>query len=69
MADDLVLSLLMLAALALIAGAIVRWRRQGFVKQVWLMLIAAAVMLANVAIWAIPGDEIGAAPAPASAIG
>jgi hypothetical protein len=44
----------MLAALALIAGAIVLWRRAGFVRQVWLMLIAAAVMLANVAIWSIP---------------
>lgn len=52
--DDWVLSLLMLAALALIAGAIVLWRRAGFVRQVWLMLLAAAVMLANVVIWAIP---------------
>lgn len=58
--DDLMLSLLMVAALALIGGAIVRWRREGFVRQVWLMLAAAAVMLANVAIWAIPGDDMNA---------
>ncbi|HEY7805847.1 MAG TPA: hypothetical protein VIC34_01480 [Croceibacterium sp.] len=66
--DDLMLSLLMLAAIALIVGAIVRWRREGFVRHVWLMLIAAAVMLANVAIWAIPGDDMNA-PDTASGAG
>jgi hypothetical protein len=66
--NDLMLSLLMLAAIALIVGAIVRWRREGFVRHVWLMLIAAAVMLANVAIWAIPGDDMNA-PSAASGAG
>jgi hypothetical protein len=61
--NDLMLSLLMLAAIALIVGAIVRWRHEGFVRHVWLMLIAAAVMLANVAIWAIPGDDTNATDA------
>ena len=58
---DLALSLLMLAALGLIGGAILRWRREGPGRNVWLMLVAAAVMLANVAIWVIP-DSHGAAP-------
>jgi hypothetical protein len=59
---DLALSLLMLAALTLIGGAIVQWRRTGPSRNTWLMLVAAAVMLANVAIWVIP-DGHGAAPA------
>jgi uncharacterized membrane protein len=67
--DDLMLSLLMLSAILLIVGAIVRWRRDGFVRHVWLMLLAAAVMLANVAIWAIPGDAINAPEAAASGPG
>jgi hypothetical protein len=58
---DLALSLLMLAALGLIGGAVLRWRREGPGRNVWLMLIAAAVMLANVAIWVSPGPD-GAAP-------
>jgi hypothetical protein len=58
---DLALSLLMLTALGLIGGAILRWRREGPGRNVWLMLVAAAVMLANVAIWVIP-DSHGAAP-------
>jgi hypothetical protein len=60
--EDLMLSLLMLAALALIGGAIVQWRRNGPSRNTWLMLAAAAVMLANVAIWVLP-DSHGAAPA------
>lgn len=63
---DLTLSLLMLASVLLIGGAIFRWRREGFVRQVWLMLLAAAVMLANVAIWTIPVNH-GAAPAERAA--
>jgi len=63
--SDLTLSLLMLASLALIGGAIVLWRRRGFVRQVWLMLIAAAVMLADVAIWVIPVHDADAPTATA----
>ena len=63
--NDLMLSLLMLAAIALIVGAIVRWRREGFVRHVWLMLIAAAVMLADVAIWVIPVHDADAPTATA----
>ena len=55
-----VLSLAVLTAFALIAGAIVLLRR-GLRKQPVLMLILAAVMLGNVVIWSIPtqsGDAL-----------
>jgi hypothetical protein len=58
---DLALSLLMLVALGLVAGAVIQWRRNGPSRNVWLMLVAALVMLANVAIWVIP-DRHGASP-------
>jgi drug/metabolite transporter superfamily protein YnfA len=58
---ETVLSIVMLAALALLAGAFWLWRRQGAIKQVWLMLLLACVMLINVAIWTIP-DASGTAP-------
>ncbi|MGN6500879.1 MAG: hypothetical protein ACTHKM_12120 [Tsuneonella sp.] len=50
-----VLSILMLAALALVAGAVYLWRREGFRRQAVLMLVLAAIALANVAIWTLPG--------------
>lgn len=53
---DIVLSLLVLAALALIGGAFVLFRR-GFRKQAGLMVVAALVALMNVAIWTIPDSE------------
>ena len=58
---DTVLSILMLAALAMLAGAFWLWRRQGAIRQVWLMVVLALVMLLNVAIWTIP-DKGGTAP-------
>ena len=57
---DLVLSLVMVTALALLAGAWVLWRR-GARRQPALMMTLAVVMLVNVAIWTIPGDD-GVAP-------
>jgi len=59
--DDVVLSLLMLVAIGLIAGALWKWRHSGPDRNVWLMLVLAAVVLANVAIWVIP-DSKGASP-------
>ncbi|MBA4164217.1 MAG: hypothetical protein C0510_06245 [Erythrobacter sp.] len=56
-----VLSILMLAAIALVVGAIALWRRPGFRKQAVLMLVLAAVMIVNVAIWTLP-DPSGSAP-------
>ena len=61
MATDTVLSILVLAAFALLIGAFVFWRRGGPKRQVTLMVILALVALANVAIWIIP-DERGTAP-------
>jgi hypothetical protein len=58
---DTALSITMLAAVTLLAGAFWLWRRQGPVKQVWLMVLLALVMLVNVAIWTVP-DKDGAAP-------
>ncbi len=52
---DLALSLVMLSALALAGGSIWLFRRGQYRKQAWLMAVLAVVMLANVAIWAIPG--------------
>ncbi|TCD02269.1 hypothetical protein EYB45_09840 [Erythrobacteraceae bacterium CFH 75059] len=70
-----VLSLVMLAALALLGGAFVLWRRTGAVRQPLLMVLLAVVALVNVAIWTVPaadgttplgrlGDERGRAPPP-----
>lgn len=58
---DTVLSLVVLTAVALIGGAALLWRRDGPTKQVWLMLVLAMVMIANVLIWTQP-DAGGTAP-------
>ena len=58
---DAILSVLVLTAIALIAAAIWQWRRGGASRQVWLMLAAAAVMIGNVLILAVP-DKDGTAP-------
>ena len=61
MALGTVLSILMLACLALLIGAFVFYRRRGLVKQVWLMTVLAVVLAINVAIWVVPSDG-GTAP-------
>jgi hypothetical protein len=66
--DDVVLSLLMLVAIGLIAGAVWKWRRSGPDRNIWLMLVLAMVVLANVAIWVIP-DGNGASPLDRAAAG
>ncbi len=60
MAMGTVLSVVMLAALALVCGAIYLWRR-GTRKQAGLMLVLAVVMVVNVLIWTVP-DSAGTAP-------
>ena len=57
----LVLSLLVLGAIAMVVGAFVLWRRGGSLKQVGLMLLLAAIMAVNVAIWTLP-DASGNSP-------
>ena len=56
-----VLSIVMLAAGALIVGAIVLWRRGAPPKQPLLMLLLAAIAVVNVLIWTLP-DASGEAP-------
>lgn len=58
---DTVLSVVVLTAIVLIGGAAWLWRRSGPTRQVWLMLLLAMVMIANVLIWTLP-DAGGTAP-------
>ena len=62
---DIVLSIMALATIALVAGAIYLLRRGGARKQGLLMLVLAAVFALNIAIWTVP-DEDGRAPITAS---
>ena len=67
---DLVLSITVLCAFALLAGAFVLWRKGTHAKQAMLMAILAFVMIANVAIWVGPEpDPQGEPAAPASETG
>ena len=61
MTTGTVLSILVLASIALLLGAIYLWRTRGATKQVWLMLVLAVVLVANVAIWVVPSVN-GTAP-------
>jgi len=58
---DVVLALVMLAAFALVAGAIALWRRTGEAKQPLLMVLLAVIAVLNVLIWTVPTGD-GAAP-------
>ena len=51
---DVVLSLVMLAALLLVLGAYALWRRTGEAKQPALMVLLALIAIANVLIWTVP---------------
>lgn len=62
MALDTVLSVLVLAVIALLLGAFALWRRGGQSRQVWLMLLLAAVATGNILIWVVP-DSSGQTPA------
>lgn len=58
---DIVLSIVMLAALALVAGAFVLWRRTGEARNPALMVLLAVVAVVNVLIWTLPSPD-GTAP-------
>ena len=58
---DTVLSITVLAAILLVVGAFLMWRRTGNVKTALLMVLLAVVALVNVAIWVVP-DAGGEAP-------
>ena len=62
---DLVLSILVLAAIALVFGAVMLWRRGGRTRQVWLMLLLALIVAGNLALWLVPYDN-GTAPVSAA---
>jgi hypothetical protein len=51
---NIILSIVMLAAFALVAGAAYFWRRTGAIKKPALMVVLALVMVANVLIWTVP---------------
>lgn len=55
---ETVLSLMVLTALALLAGAFWLWRKRQAGRQALLMLVLAAVIAVNVALWILP-DESG----------
>lgn len=61
MTSGTVLSILMLACIAMLLGALALWRRRGGGRQVWLMLALAVVLAINVAIWVVPSTD-GTAP-------
>ena len=52
--SDIVLSVLVLGALAMCGGAWLAWKRQDR-KRAILMLVLAVVMAGNVWIWTLPG--------------
>ncbi len=58
---DIVLSIVMLSALALVAGAFVLWRRTGEAKNPALMVLLAVIAVVNVLIWTVPTSS-GEAP-------
>lgn len=60
MSLDLILSILVLATVALIIGAVVAWRKGARQKAV-LMVVLAVVTALNVAILTVPGSS-GAPP-------
>lgn len=58
---DWVLSIVMLSAILLVAGAFFMWRRTGEAKQPVLMVVLALIAIGNVLIWTIPTAD-GTAP-------
>ena len=58
---DIVLSIVMLAAILLLVGAYALWRRTGEAKQPLLMVVLAIIAVGNVLIWTIP-DADGNSP-------
>lgn len=57
---NITLSILMLAAFALLAGAGFLWFKRGERKQAGLMALLALIMIANIAIWIVPTPDGGA---------
>jgi drug/metabolite transporter superfamily protein YnfA len=64
---ETILSIVMLGALAMIAGAIYLWRKGRYTRQVVLMLVLAAIMIGNVLILTIPAADSAAPTGRAAA--
>ena len=47
---------MVLACFALVLGALALWRR-GVRRQAMLMLVLAAIVAGNIAIWVVPNDQ------------
>ena len=58
---ETILSVVTMAAIALVIGAIYIWKNSGFGKKPALMLILAVILLGNAAILSIP-NERGVSP-------
>jgi EamA domain-containing membrane protein RarD len=54
---NFILSVAVFAAILLLFGAWKRWQRVGAGQQMWLMIAAALVILANIAIWVVPDQH------------
>ncbi len=54
MMTNIILSAATFTAILLLYGAFRLWRRDGMTKQSLLMAMAAAVIIANLAIWTVP---------------
>ena len=52
-----VLSILVLATFALVAGAVWLWRKPGMRRQAMLMLVLAGIAIVNIGIWTLPDGE------------
>lgn len=50
------LSLMVLGAILLVLGALVLWRR-GVRKQAVLMVVLAAILAGNIALWVVPNER------------
>ena len=51
---DLVLLIVVLAAVLLLAGAFFLWKRTGEAKQPLLMVLLAVIAVGNVLLWTVP---------------
>jgi len=58
---EAILGTVVIAAFALVIGAIYIWKKSGFGKKPALMLLLAAILLGNAAILSIP-NERGVSP-------
>ena len=54
---NLLLSVALFAGVLLLFGAWKRWRSAGGSLQMWLMVVAALVIFANIAIWVVPDSK------------